>query len=448
MNNERGTDNALLANDPRLNFLDATISSRSDYSIADIWSYAVRTLTTSAPLSTVDVAKIWDYLVTNITTSGSIGKYILDYLNVPVSSRSTLSLAQLNSALAPLALEATVQTVLSTVVNENNENEILLNDVIDCLNLIKPQTDKIVAGGAQQTSMLNEHNQTQNLIAGLELLVEAIKLKTDTLPTGIALQSSLLQIPTNPLLTNDARLTKLYLLDRLDVPVSTRAESFPLDYAKEATLTQAKNDIIGEINQNELLIHQLPSESFIISQLTRLNTILAEIGEIQGSGFNVNVHSLVEIRENLGTGGGGGGGASAADIWNYSNRTLTDYPDCASPDDLADAVDEIKESTYYFRCNMTTTFVCATDTQEVLCWLDRNGQTISDSSLARITVSNGVGDIWSGTQATPDSRGVYHISQSSISQLINTADKNFVISITIRYDGKDYTTVQPFYTVG
>ena len=448
MNNERGTDNALLANDPRLNFLDAAISSRSGHTVSDVWSNSTRTLTTSVPLSNTDVARIWDYLTSNITTSGSIGKYILDLLDVPVSSRSDLTLFQLNNALAPLALEATLQTVLSTVVNENNENELLLNDVLACLALIKPQTDKIVADGAQQTSMINEHNQTQALIEGLELIVNDIRNSTDNIPNDVARQSSLLQIPTNPLLTNDPRLSKLYNLDLLDVAVSTRAESFPNDYAKEASLYNVKNELVVEIDQNELLIRGLPSESFIMSQLSRLDLLLNEISKVQGYGFDIQNHSLVEIRENLGSSGSGSGGASPEEIWAYGNRSLTDYPDCATKEDLDQSVSEIKESAYIYSCHMTTTFICSNDTQEVLCWLDRNGQTLPDTTNARITISNGLGDIWSGTSSTPDSRGVYHLSQSNISQLISEADRNFVISITIEHENKDYTSIQPFYTVG
>lgn len=448
INNERGTNNALLANDPRLNFLDATISSRSDHTTSDIWAYATRTLTTSTPLSDADVGKIWDYLVSNITASGSIGALLVQVLDTPISTRSDLNLFQLNNALAPLALEATLQTVLSTVVNENNENELLLNDIISCLDLIKPQTDKIVSDGAQQTSMLNEHNQTQGLIEGLEILISDIKTSTDNIPNDVARQSSLLKIPINPLLTNDPRLVKLYALDYLDVPVSTRAESFPSDYAKENTLQTVKNDLTVEINQNELLINQLPSESFMISQLSRLDLLLDEIYNVQGYGFNINNHSLVEIRENLTGDSGGGSSITPKEVWEYANRSLTNYPDFVTNETFEEGISEIKSGQDHYCCHMTTTFITANDSQEVLCWLDRNGQTLANTVNARITISNGLGDIWSETSMIPDIRGVYHFTRSNISQLINTADRNFIISMTIEYEEEDYTTVQPFYTVG
>lgn len=444
MNNERGTDNALLANDPRLDFLDIAISSRSDHTVADIWNYATRTLTYYPGITPANIAQIWDYLVTNITTPGSIGKYILDMLDVPNSNAVTLS--QLMSAIAPLALEATVSTVLSTVVNENNQNQILIQDVLDLLALIKPQTDKIVNDGARHTELVNEINQNEALLNALTLFVQQIKAKTDYLHNDIARQTDLLQIPTNPLLANDGRLSYLYYLPRLDVAVSTRAESFPTDYAKETTLTAAKNEIIGEINVNEAKINNLPSQSFIINQLVRLDTILTDLTEIMGTGFLSSEHSLVEIKN--GQSPGSPGGITAADVWAYANRTLTEFPDCATTADLDAATATLLDATEHYRCNMTTTFNGLTGDQVILCWLDRNGETLVSTVNARVVVSNGVDIIWSGSDLSPDPRGIFKIVQSNICDLINDADLNFVVTITIEHDGIDFVTNQPFYTVG
>lgn len=444
--NERGTNNALLANDPRLSFLDAAISSRSDYTVSDIWNYATRTLTSAAPLSDAEVAKIWDYLVANITTSGSIGKYIIDMLDAPVSSRSTFNLAQLTAALAPIALEASVSTVLSSVINENNENQILIQQALALLGVIKPQTDKIVNDGARHQDLVNEINENQNLIEGLELLSQTIKAKTDLLHGDIAFQSSLLAIPTNPLLANDGRLDNLYLLPRLDVAVSTRAESFPNDYAKAVALENVKDDIIAEVNINEALINNLPTNIEIDQKLVRLDNIVIQLGEIKGSGFNTLLHSLVKIK--AGQTSGPGAGITPQEIWEYAARDLTTYPDFATPGDIDIAKNEIIDQLPEYRCWMTTTINNLADTQDVLCWLNKDGQTVGNSANARVVVSDGTSDIWSGTDLTPDARGVFKITQNNITSLINDADKNYIISITISLDGVDYHTAQPFYTVG
>jgi len=444
--NERGTDNALLANDPRLNFLDVAISSRSGYTVSDIWNHATRTLTDAAPLSNSEVAKIWDYLTSNITVDGSIGKYILDMLDTTVSSRSALTLAQLTNALAPLALEASVSTVLSSVVNENNQNQILIQDILSLLALIKPQTDKIVDDGATQTSIINEINQNQTLLAGLDLLGQAIKDKTDHLHPDLAYESSVQQIPTNPLRDNDSRLDWLYYLSNLDVPVSTRAEDFPSDYAKAVELDNVKDQIIAQVNINLSEINGIPTSSEIDSKLVRLDNILVDLNAIKGIGFDTLLHSLVKIKE--GQSVGPGEVLTPQQIWEYASRELTSFPEAATPSDITLAKEEIIGKLPKYQCWMSTTINNVADTQEVLCWLNKDGQTLIDTEDAQIVVSDGIEDIWSGTTLTPDERGVFKITKSNISSLINDSDKNYVISIKISFEGKTYHTAQPFYTVG
>ncbi len=61
--------------------VDATISSRSSHSAADVWAATTRTL------STAGVQAIWDALTSALTTSGSIGKLLVDNINATISSR-------------------------------------------------------------------------------------------------------------------------------------------------------------------------------------------------------------------------------------------------------------------------------------------------------------------------------------------------------------------------
>jgi hypothetical protein len=443
--NQRGTDGALLATDPRLAFLDAAISSRSGHTVSDIWNHVTRTLTSYPPLSNTEIAKIWDYLTSNIVINGSIGKYILDYLDSPTSNAVTNF--QLTSAIAPLALEATVNTVYSAVLTENNQNQILLNDALALLNLIKPKTDQIVTGGALEATVQAENDQTQVLINGLELLVNAIKAKTDNLPPDPAKETTVQLIPTNPLLTTDTRLDDLVNLNLLDVAVSTRATAgdIPSDYAKELTLTTAETNIISEIDANEALINALPNQTYFDTKFDGFNTVNTKLDDIAGAGFDTALHSLVEIKAAIPT--GAGTPITAADVWSYTTRELTTFPDFATNTDLTNATNTLTSNLTTHRCCMTTTFITSTDVQEVLCWLDVNSQTIATAVNARVTVSDGTTDLWTGSELTPDSRGVFRITQSNISSIINQPDRNYVMSITIELSGQDYTTTQPFYTV-
>ncbi len=83
--------------------LDATVSSRSTLTAADVWNYATRTLTSFGTLiadiwnySTRTltsfgtlVADIWNKLTSELTTTGSIGKLLADNVDATISSRAT-----------------------------------------------------------------------------------------------------------------------------------------------------------------------------------------------------------------------------------------------------------------------------------------------------------------------------------------------------------------------
>lgn len=67
------------------------------------------------------IADIWSYLLTAITTGGSIGKLIKDYLDAAISSRSTVTTAQVNAecdtALADVGLTSTITGRIDAAVS-------------------------------------------------------------------------------------------------------------------------------------------------------------------------------------------------------------------------------------------------------------------------------------------------------------------------------------------
>lgn len=444
--NQRGTDNALLASDPRLDNLDAAISTRSTLTEAEVWSYVNRELTAAAPLSNAEVAKIWDYLTSAISVPGSIGEQIKLTLDDTMSSRSDLSVGDMAILLAPIAKEVTLLGVEATVVTENNENQLLLNDALAFLNNIKPQTDKIVNGGSYEGTVVGTSNQTQADIAALELIVNNIRNKTDNLPVDPAKETSVQSIPTNPLETDDARLDLLNNLPRLDVAVSTRAESIPSDYATKTDVSDIEASIISEVNNNEAKIDSLPGTGYFDPKFGPLLDYTFDFQEIKGSGFNTTNHSLVKIKE--GQVSGPGGGTTPQAVWEYADRTLTDYPDFATPDDVNSGNADVVEALSNYSCAMTTTIDSNTDKQTVLCWLNLNGQTVIISENARIEVRDETGILWTGSSSVPDARGVFRIEKTGIASIVNGSNKNYTITITVEYQGQDYSTSQPFYTVG
>jgi hypothetical protein len=74
-----------------LSRIDANISSRSTLTAADVWGYTTRTLTA---FSTSLAVAVWDVLESAISTANSIGVKVKTNLDATISSRSTLTDAQ------------------------------------------------------------------------------------------------------------------------------------------------------------------------------------------------------------------------------------------------------------------------------------------------------------------------------------------------------------------
>lgn len=73
----------------KIDNLDAAISTRSSHTAADVWTSTTRTLSSFGTL----IADLWAKLTSQLTTSGSIGKLIVDNLDATVSSRSDATVA-------------------------------------------------------------------------------------------------------------------------------------------------------------------------------------------------------------------------------------------------------------------------------------------------------------------------------------------------------------------
>lgn len=87
--------------------LDVAVSTRSTLTAADVWAAATRSLTDKAgfSLSAAGVQAIWDALTSALTTVGSVGKRIADNLDATVSSR----LAAASYTAPPTAAQVSTQ---------------------------------------------------------------------------------------------------------------------------------------------------------------------------------------------------------------------------------------------------------------------------------------------------------------------------------------------------
>jgi hypothetical protein len=90
------------------------IENLNSITAAEVWSYADRSLTEEVELTATSTKAIWNIAKSELTTTGSIGKHIADNLDVAVSTRSTLTAADVwNAATRTLTDYATSNIALA-----------------------------------------------------------------------------------------------------------------------------------------------------------------------------------------------------------------------------------------------------------------------------------------------------------------------------------------------
>lgn len=424
-------------NDPRLNNLDATISSRTTDGAPEVWAYGSRSLT-SFSLPVASIKAIWDYLTSQASAAGSMGKFLTDNLDVKVSTRATS--AQVASALAGVAQEATVSTLAGLVTSGDNQTQIDVASVQSDVTAIKAKTQNLPSDPVSASIVTGGFSAQSAAIANLDLKTTGIKAKTDNLPPDPAKETSVLSRPTNPVLATDLRLS------RLDVPVSTRGTLDAADIAGLATsagLASTQTALTTEINQNETKLDTTLAKL----DLVKARTDLIPAQPVSKAQLDAAVAEIItEIDDTCG--GGGSGGATAAEVWSYPSRTITQDPQSFGPDisDLATKQDVQDISLHTAECQMSTTLNSTSGTQEVLVWLEKDGEVFLASSDASVTIKDRAGiTLWTASLASPTADGAFAFSVVFVPP---DADQNYYIDISISDGTESITTRKAFITVG
>jgi len=127
------------------------------------------------------VSDVWDHLLASISTAGSIGKLIKDYLDAAISSRSTVTKAEVNAevdtALADYdpPTKAEMDAGLSGI-------ETKVDTVDTVVDAIKAKTDNLPNDPASTTNV----SAVETKVDTVDTVVDAIKAKTDNLPADPA----------------------------------------------------------------------------------------------------------------------------------------------------------------------------------------------------------------------------------------------------------------------
>ena len=419
----------LQTTDPRLDHLDADISSRSTLTAAEVWSYVTRELT-DITITAADLEAVWDTLLTAATTPGSFGELIKTNIDAPVSGAATE--AEMTALLVGVAQEATLSGFISdTGINFAQVDAANTSIKLDTA-AIKPKTDLIPASPASEATLTDGITDIQADIADSKLVADGIKAKTDNLPLDPASEGSVSAIPTNPLLTNDAR------LNTLDADISSRSTLDATDLAPLATsaeLASTESNLTTEINTVEAKVDQVDLEVGLVKGKTD-NLPLDPASDTQV------IASQVAVQDDIAALPPPGGGASAADVWAFPTREITNDPNDFKADvsGLATPGDIPNE----YENRMSTAFNNTTGNQEVLVWAQKDGQRVVGSN-ANVTVKDANGVVkWTQILASPNADGVFKF----VNAISVAADSNFYVDIEITVDAEVRKSLQPFFTTG
>ena len=95
---------------------------------------------------------------------------------------------------------------------------------------------------------------------------------------------------------------------------------------------------------------------------------------------------------------------------------------------------------------MTTTFNPVTEVQEMLVWLEKDGQIVTGVSDCEVMVKTSAGvTVWTDTDAAPNADGIFSFTHPSTTV---AADSNYYVIINISVDNETKSSVQSFITIG
>jgi hypothetical protein len=429
------TTDLMRTSDPRLNFLDAAISSRSTITPSDVWHYGTRTLTDFS-LDNTSIRNIWAYATSQaLTLPNSMGKYLIDMLDVRVSTRAEA--ADIMAALAGVAQEDTLLGTRSAILNDLAAIKSQLTNITGKVIAIQGKTNNLPSDPASENTVTMGTVQIREDLTDLTVIANAIRSKTTNLPIDPAREASVHAIPTNPVLVSDPRLTNL------DAKISTRSTLQASDLAplaKTTDVTAAKDIILDELEGMYQQIGDLSDLSYQIKSHTdRIPVDPATLAALSAAETAI-LDAIADIAI-------GGGGATPADIWSYAHRTITQDPSTFGPDisNLATKSDVTAARVQQYVNRMTTTFSPERGEQEVLVWAEKNGSRVAVSNSCTIIVADALGVVkWTQSSSIPNSDGVYRF----INPIVVSADSNYYIVMSINVDGEFKISQQAFITIG
>jgi hypothetical protein len=308
-----------------INENQALIQGLSSISAADVWSYSDRSIT--------NPDSIWEHALSDIGTTGSVGKLIKDNLNATVSSRSTVTAADVwASASRTLTDYSTSAIALAVWQNATRTLTSYGNDITaaDVWNVLSSSLTTIDTIGNQLATNVDATISSRASQASINLLnnisasdVWEYSNRSITDPDAIW-EYALADISTT------GSVGKL-IKDNLNATISSRSTVTAADIwlAAERTLTSSANfndpttaqiatAVWGEANRTLTNYGNNITAADVWSVLSSSLTTVGSIGKQLSENVDVatstrasqdSIDALNDI--------------TAADVWNYATRTIT-----------------------------------------------------------------------------------------------------------------------------
>jgi len=367
----------------------ADITALNNISAADIWAYANKTIT---GITSAGAQAIWDAACAILNTSGSVGKLVCDNLDVAVSSRSSLTAAQVwaettktITGLSDPALAALANSVWSNTTRELSAygNTLTAQAVWNALTsslttidsigkLLVTNVDETISSRSSQSSLDTHESaeaafrtQTTETLGAMTVNVAEVLTQLSDIETKIeAIQTTLNSMDD-----------KLDVLGTSISSIKTTVEEINTKVTAIQTVTNSiltkwgsysAGDIIGYVNTLEDYLGDPDDASSSETVFGRIKEVKESIGtggtiDLVYSQVQETHDKLVEVQTELG----------------FNGKSTTAYDEMV---DIKENIDEVNDDLSTLDTNTTSIATSVTSVSNSLKTVtDRIGQVSVDS---------------------------------------------------------------------
>jgi hypothetical protein len=203
--------------------------------------------------------------------------------------------------------------------------------------------------------------------------------------------------------------------------------------------------VANEVENNFQALYTLPSnlDNIFAKIVEESNLILAAIAPKATQSSVDNIESQVISLQ--------AGQITANDVWSFTTRTITapvvasniDMSILAKTTEVNAAADRVISELENSMVNITTGVITATKTQEIMAWLEIDGQVIMDPIQCQIIIKDGLGATIHdfGVNTTPLPNGFFRYLKTSADLLLGKG-QTYVAAVSILHGAKTYTALR------